>query len=90
MSGNLDVRSIAQLSDDMVISELTKVKGIGPWTAEMILMFSLGRKDIFSKGDLGLQKGVMQLYGLKTFPSEKKLITPVFEQIQNSCAPASK
>ncbi len=74
-SRTLDIKAIPLLADELVIAELTKVKGIGPWTAEMILMFSLGRPDVFSKGDLGLRKGVMQLYGLKKFPSEKKLST---------------
>jgi DNA-3-methyladenine glycosylase II len=73
-TGELDMRTLATLDDANVLAALTKVKGIGPWTAEMILMFSLGRPDIFSKGDLGLRKGVMQLYGLKNFPDEKKLL----------------
>lgn len=71
--GQLDMKTIPHMSDEIVIAELTKVKGIGPWTAEMVLMFSLGRTDIFSKGDLGLRKGIVHLYGLKKFPSEKKL-----------------
>jgi len=75
--GELDMKVIPLLSDGAVIAELTKVKGIGPWTAEMVLMFSLGRPDVFSKGDLGLRKGVMELYGLKKFPTEKKLFSIV-------------
>ncbi|HEY4516341.1 MAG TPA: DNA-3-methyladenine glycosylase 2 family protein [Candidatus Paceibacterota bacterium] len=71
--GELNMKTLHLSEDSIVITELTKVKGIGPWTAEMVLMFSLGRPDIFSKGDLGLRKGVVQLYGLKKFPSEKKL-----------------
>lgn len=71
--GELDMKTLHLSKDDIVVAELTKVKGIGPWTAEMVLMFSLGRTDIFSKGDLGLRKGIMQLYGLKKFPSDKKL-----------------
>lgn len=71
--GKLDMKTIPLLSDELVVVELTKVKGIGPWTAQMVLMFSLGRADIFSPGDLGLRKGIVQLYGLKKFPSDKKL-----------------
>jgi DNA-3-methyladenine glycosylase II len=67
----IDLTSIHTLPDQKVIELLTSVKGIGPWTAEMILMHSLGRADIFSKGDLGLRKGIMRLYGLKKMPSDR-------------------
>jgi DNA-3-methyladenine glycosylase II len=72
-TGALDLKKIPSLSDTKVIIELTKVKGIGPWTAEMILMFSLGRTDIFSMGDLVLRKEIMNLHGWKKLPNEKKL-----------------
>ena len=71
--GHLDIKLLPTLKDDEIILELTKVKGIGPWTAQMLLMFSLGRPDIFSEGDLGLKKGIIELYGAKTFASERKL-----------------
>ena len=67
------MKNLAGLSDDAVTAELTQVKGIGPWTAQMILMSSLAREDIFSKGDLGLRKGLMILYGMKNPPNEKKM-----------------
>ena len=57
----LKMRSISKLSDEEVIAQLTQVKGIGRWTAEMFLIFSLGRMDVLPVGDLGLRKGV-QLY----------------------------
>ena len=69
----LDLENIHLEEDGKVIETLTSVKGIGPWTAEMILMFSLGRVDIFSKGDLGLRKGIMHLYGLKKMPTDKQM-----------------
>ena len=59
--------------DEKIMELLTSIKGIGPWTAEMILMFSLGRQDIFSKGDLGLRKGIMHLYNLKKMPSDRTI-----------------
>ena len=59
---DLILSELFELSDDMVIERLTKVKGIGKWTAEMILMFSLGREDVFSLGDLGLRNAVAKLY----------------------------
>ena len=56
---------LSSLSDKEVIAELTKIKGIGPWTADMFLMFSLGREDVFSFGDLGLKNAMKKLYGQK-------------------------
>ncbi len=53
---------IEYLTDEEIIAMLTKVKGIGQWTAEMFLMFSLGREDVFSFGDGGLQNAVKNLY----------------------------
>ena len=54
-----------KMSDDEVISELTKIRGIGKWTAEMYLIFGLGRLDVFPLGDLGLINGIKKLYGLE-------------------------
>lgn len=71
--GELDLIMLHAHPDEKVTEFLTSVKGIGPWTAEMILMFSLGRTDIFSKGDLGLRKGIMRLYGLKKLPSDRQM-----------------
>ena len=56
-SGELRVTSLNKLSDEEVINELVKIKGIGRWTAEMFLMFSLARPDIFPIDDLGIKKG---------------------------------
>lgn len=61
-SGSLDLKKIKVMPDDEVIVELTKVKGIGCWTAEMILIFHLQRPDVFSLGDLGLRTAVSKLY----------------------------
>lgn len=69
----IDLVGIHKHDDEKVMELLTSIKGIGPWTAEMILMFSLGRQDIFSKGDLGLRKGIMRLYGLKKLPSDRTM-----------------
>lgn len=65
LDGTLDLTGLARLSDSQVVDKLTKVKGIGPWTAQMFLMFTLGREDIFSHGDLGLRKAVIKLYSLR-------------------------
>lgn len=68
-SKEIDLDHIKTLSNEEVITELTKVKGIGRWTAEMFLMFALGREDIFSYGDLGLRKAIQKLYKLKKEPT---------------------
>lgn len=73
LSGELRLEDLKKIDEVSVIAELTKVKGIGPWTAEMILMHSLGRLDIFSAGDLGLMKGLKELYGLRSLPDAKKV-----------------
>ena len=71
--GKLNMKLLHKLSDEEIIASLRSIKGIGPWTAEMILMFSLGRTDIFSKGDLGLRKGIMRLYKLRKMPSDRTM-----------------
>lgn len=73
ISGEVNISALASLSDAKVSEELIKVRGIGPWTAEMILMFSLGRPDVFSIGDLALRKEIMALQGWKKLPSERRI-----------------
>jgi DNA-3-methyladenine glycosylase II len=53
----------ADMDDEAVVAELTTITGVGTWTAEMQLMFSLGRPDVFPVGDLGIRKGMRTLYG---------------------------
>ncbi len=62
--GSVDLAGLDELSDDEVIAELTRIKGIGRWTAEMFLIFSLGRPDVFAVDDVGLQRAVRMLHGL--------------------------
>lgn len=69
----LKLRTLDKLDNEQVIEELTKVKGIGRWTAEMFLMFSLLREDVFSQGDLGLKNAIRNLYKLKAHPTETQL-----------------
>lgn len=71
-SGELDLAALPHLEDQAVIEALVKVKGIGTWTAEMFLLFTLGRTNIFSYGDLGLLHGLQLLYqvGEKPSPAE--------------------
>jgi len=63
-SQKLVLENLHLLEDEEVVLELTKVKGVGRWTAEMFLIFSLGRQNIFSVGDLGLRSAVAKLYGV--------------------------
>jgi len=64
---------LGQQSDEQVIAELTAVKGIGVWTAQMFLMFTLSRPDIFAPDDVGLQRGMQRLYEWETLPPKKEL-----------------
>lgn len=64
ISDLVDIEKIRKQSDEEVITELTQIKGIGRWTAEMILIFTLNRPDIFSIGDLGLRNAITKLYGI--------------------------
>lgn len=69
----LNIRKISTKSDEYVMEQLTNVKGIGRWTAEMFLIFSLGRLDILPVGDLGLKKGIQLMHSFKELPNEKEI-----------------
>ena len=72
-SKKLKLRSLYKLSDDEIIEQLTQVKGIGRWTAEMFLIFSLGRMDVLPVGDLGLKKGVQLLNSSAKLPTPDEI-----------------
>jgi DNA-3-methyladenine glycosylase II len=73
-SGAIDLLKLKQIPEDEAKSRLTEIWGIGPWSAEMFLMFALGRPDVFSPGDLGLARSIEAIYGLpKNSPREKLL-----------------
>ena len=65
-----------KMSDEEVIDDLIKIKGIGKWTAEMFLIFNLCRKDIFPLDDIGMIKGICQIYNY-TYPIEKSLLIKI-------------
>lgn len=73
LHGNLNDAYIQNLDDKEAILHLTKIKGVGRWTAEMILMFSLGRPDIFPVDDLVIRQAMISLYGVTS--EKRKLIT---------------
>lgn len=66
----ISLEKIEKMDNESVIEELIKVKGIGPWTAEMFLIFSLNREDVFSFGDLGLKNAIKNIYGLENATQE--------------------
>ncbi len=65
---------IQKKKDEQIIEELTQVKGIGPWSAHMFLIFALRRLNVLPFSDLGIKKSIMLNYGLKNLPSEKEVI----------------
>ncbi len=71
--GTVSPRGIQKMSDEEVIVHVTKVKGVGVWTAQMFLMFTLGRPDVLPVGDLGIQKGFKKLFKLKTLPTPAQM-----------------
>jgi 3-methyladenine DNA glycosylase/8-oxoguanine DNA glycosylase len=73
LDGQLDLKGLKRHPDDEVIRQLVAVKGIGRWSAEIFLMFRLGRPDIFPADDLGLMNAVHHAYGLRKRPDAKRL-----------------
>ena len=71
--GQIKIKTLSKMNNDEIISQLTQVKGIGRWTAEMFLIFSLGRQDILPVGDLGLRKGVQMAFSLPELPKPKEV-----------------
>lgn len=65
---------LEQMSDDAIVSTLTKVRGIGPWTVHMLLLFNLGRPDVWPIDDYGIRKGWAKIYGKKDLPKPKVLL----------------
>lgn len=72
-AGELTLRRLRHLDDEDVILQLTQVKGIGRWTAQMFLMFHLGRLDVLPVGDLGVRSGFERVYELDAAPSAAEM-----------------
>jgi DNA-3-methyladenine glycosylase II len=72
-SRHLNMRNFSSLEDEQIIEHLTNVKGIGRWTAQMFLIFSMGRLDVLPAGDLGLKKGIQLMYSLNKLPTEEQI-----------------
>jgi DNA-3-methyladenine glycosylase II len=72
-AAGLDYDRLAVLPEDVAVAEMTRVPGIGVWTAEIYLLFAVGRADVFAPGDLALQEAARRLFGLETRPRERAL-----------------
>lgn len=72
LDGNLPLDQMHDWTDEAITAALTKIKGVGPWTAEMFLIFALGRPDILSVGDLGIRVGLRSFYGLDQLPGPRE------------------
>jgi DNA-3-methyladenine glycosylase II len=72
-SGQLPIETLHELTDEEIITALTQVKGIGRWTAQMFLMFRLGRLDVLPDIDLGIQKGMQKAYRLRKLPTPERV-----------------
>ncbi|HUO05789.1 MAG TPA: DNA-3-methyladenine glycosylase [Candidatus Binataceae bacterium] len=70
----LNFHRFHRMTDDEIIADLTRVKGIGRWTAEMFLMFNLGRADVFPVDDLGIQNALKRAYRMRTRPKKKRML----------------
>jgi DNA-3-methyladenine glycosylase II len=80
-TGEMDIAALPGLPDEEVIMQLSSLRGVGIWTAEMLLIFSMGRPDVVSYGDLAIRRGMMRLYGLEeldreTFESYRRQYSP--------------
>jgi len=73
LSGAVPLKKLASMENEEVVESLVQVRGIGPWTAEMFLIFSLGRPDVLPVGDYGLRAGVQRHYELPELPKKDRL-----------------
>ena len=71
LCGELDLLKLGELSDAEIVKKLSSLHGLGVWTAEMLLIFSLCRPDVVSWGDLAIRRGMMNLYGLKELSKDQ-------------------
>ena len=73
LAGELGLPTLGRLGDEEVVARLVRVLGIGPWTAQMFLLFTLHRLDVWPTGDLGVRKGYALAFGLEDLPSPAAL-----------------
>ena len=68
IDGRVNLSIFPEMTDEEIVAQLTQVKGIGRWTAEMFLIFCLGRPDVLPVGDLGVRKAIQKIYSLEELP----------------------
>jgi DNA-3-methyladenine glycosylase II len=73
LSGDIQPRHFNQMTDAEITAHLTQVKGIGPWTADMFLIFALNRPNVLPVGDLGVRKGMQRMYDLPILPDAQTM-----------------
>lgn len=81
----MELRVLAKMNDEEIIAYLTRIKGVGRWTVEMLLMFTLGRQDVFAVDDLGIQQAMIRIYKLDR--SDKKKLREEMLRISASWSP---
>lgn len=81
LNGELCSKDLRVMGDKEVIDSLVSIRGVGKWTAEMLLIFSLNRKDILSYDDLGIRRGLMKVYNLDSLTKE------FFNELKNKYSP---
>jgi DNA-3-methyladenine glycosylase II len=74
LDGELELDRLGALGDEDLVTELTAIKGIGEWTAQIYLMFQLARQDVLAVGDLGIRRAVERAYGLDALPERDELV----------------
>jgi DNA-3-methyladenine glycosylase II len=74
IDGTVNQKNFKKMTDEEIIEHLTKVKGVGVWTAHMFLIFALNRPDVLPTGDLAIRKGFMRAFSLKKVPSHDKMV----------------
>ncbi|MDP4283106.1 MAG: DNA-3-methyladenine glycosylase 2 family protein [Bacteroidota bacterium] len=85
IENKINDKALNKMSNEEIISLLTQIKGVGKWTVEMILMFTLAREDIFAFYDLGLKQSIIKLYKIKI--TDKKLLQEKMETITMKWSP---
>jgi len=88
LEGQLNLHDLTGRPDEEVIHQLDEVKGIGPWTAHMFLLFTLGRTDVLPVDDLGIQKSIQRVYSLRKRPNTER-ISKIAESWHPYCSIAS-
>jgi DNA-3-methyladenine glycosylase II len=73
MDGTIDPKKFPKMTSEEIVEHLVAVKGVGEWTAHMVLIFTLGRLDILPVGDLAIQKGFQSVYRMRKLPTKKQM-----------------